>query len=231
MLDDLHAADPSSLLLLQFLVRDLRSAPLVVIGTYREAEARLSPDVSHTLTQVAREATVLPLRRLDRDEVADFVAQSTGSAPSAEQVGALHQRTEGNPLFLRELLRLQRATVGEPEGIREVVRARLALLTAAVRRPLEAAAVLGREFDLDPLAVLAEMTPLELSALLTPAADAGIVEPLEQAGAGASRTCSCAKGSTTIFAPNAARRSIARPPPSWRDASEARRSPSWPITS
>src|SRR5262245_36025349 len=42
VLDDLHAADPSSLLLLQFLVRDLRRGPLLFIGTYRDAEARLS---------------------------------------------------------------------------------------------------------------------------------------------------------------------------------------------
>ena len=64
VLDDLHAADPSSLLLLQFLVRDLRSGALLVVGTYRDAEARLAPDVGRTLALVAREATVLPLRRL-----------------------------------------------------------------------------------------------------------------------------------------------------------------------
>jgi hypothetical protein len=75
-------------------------------GTYRDAEARLAPEVGRTLTLLAREATVLPLRRLSQREVADFVTQATGAAPSIEQVDAIQRRTEGNPLFLRELMRL-----------------------------------------------------------------------------------------------------------------------------
>ena len=190
VLDDLHAADPSSLLLLQFLVRDLRSGALLVVGTYRDAEARLAPEVGRTLTLVAREATVLPLRRLHQREVADFVAQATGAAPSVDQVEAIHRRTEGNPLFLRELLRLPGASARQPEGIREVVRARLSLLTPDVRLILGAAAVLGREFSLDPLVEIvralevktfaAEMLEFDVSTLLQRAADVGIVEPLEQ---------------------------------------------------
>ena len=130
VLDDLHATDPSSLLLLQFLVRDLRSSALLVVGAYRDAEARLAPEVGRTLTLVAREATMLPLRRLSQGEVAEFVMQATGAAPSHDQVDAIQRRTEGNPLFLRELLRLPWMTSGwQPEGIREVVRARLSLLT------------------------------------------------------------------------------------------------------
>ncbi|MCC6995151.1 MAG: AAA family ATPase [Deltaproteobacteria bacterium] len=182
VLDDLHAADPSSLLLLHFLVRDLRAGPLLVVGTYRDAEARLAPDVGRTLAQVAREATLLPLGRLARDEVGEYVAQATGARPSPERVEELHQRSEGNPLFLRELLRLQGATARQPEGIREVVRARLALLTPALRHMLEAAAVLGREFEVDVLVSVAAIPEQELSALLLLAADAGIVEPLEPTG-------------------------------------------------
>src|SRR6185295_1599161 len=40
VLDDLHAADEPSLLLLEFLARDLRNAAVLVIGTYREVEAQ-----------------------------------------------------------------------------------------------------------------------------------------------------------------------------------------------
>ena len=190
VLDDLHVADPSSLLLLQFLERDLRSGALLVVGTYRDAEARLAPDVGRTLTLLAREATVLPLRRLSQREVADFVTQATGAAPSVDQVDVIQRRTEGNPLFLRELLRLPGTSARQPEGIREVVRARLALLTPDVRLILGAAAVLGREFAFDPLVEIvrapdgktlaAETSEPDVRALLQRAADAGIVEPLEQ---------------------------------------------------
>ena len=180
VLDDLHAADPSSLQLLHFLVRDLRSAPLMVVGTYREAEVRLAPSMRETLALVAREACMLPLRRLDRSEVADFVAQATGVSASAERVLALHDQTEGNPLFLRELLQLRGPLGHQPDGIREVVRARVSLLTPVVRSVLEAAAVVGREFGAEQLAAVAGAPEPEVRSWMAPAAEAGIVEPLPQ---------------------------------------------------
>jgi hypothetical protein len=183
VLDDLHAADPSSLMLLQFLVRDLRARPLLVVGTFREAEARSAPEVRALLRQLGREACVLPLRRLDRGDVADFVAQSTGSAPPAAQLEALHRLTEGNPLFLRELLQLQTLPAALPEGIREVVRARLSLLSPEQRTVLEPAAVLGREFDSSTLARVAGLAESDLAARLAPAADAAIIEPLAEPAA------------------------------------------------
>jgi tetratricopeptide (TPR) repeat protein len=184
VLDDLHATDPSTLLLLEFLARDLRSTALLVVALWRDAEARLAPQIGPLLARVAREATVLPLHRLDEGEVAEFVARWTGAAPSPDQVRALHQRTEGNPLFLHELLRTPSS--GPSDGIREVVRQRLALLGAEVRRAIDAAAVLGRDFAVDPLlAVLrsgAAAPADDPVPLLMPAANAGVVEPTDQLG-------------------------------------------------
>jgi hypothetical protein len=178
VLDDLHAADPSSLQLLHFLVRDLRSRPVMVVGTYREAEARLDPEISPLLAQIAREAMRIELRRLDREEVAEFATLTLGARPTDTRIGLLFQQTEGNPLFLRELLRLHGST--QPtDGIREIVRARLALLTPETRRVLEAAAVLGREFSVAPLAALAATSELEARARIEPAANAAIVESLD----------------------------------------------------
>ncbi|MEO8179928.1 MAG: AAA family ATPase [Deltaproteobacteria bacterium] len=181
VLDDLHAADLPSLLLLQFLVRDSSSRPLLVIGTYREAEARLAPETAQALTQLSREATVLPLRRLDRAQVAAYLARATGMPPSAERLELMHRQTEGNPLFLRELLSLQTAAFRPPESIRELLRARLSLLTPQVRSLLELAAVLGREFEPALLAEAAGASQQELWALLGPAEAAAIIEPLEHA--------------------------------------------------
>jgi tetratricopeptide (TPR) repeat protein len=177
VLDDLHAADPSSLQLLQFLVRDLRARQLMVVGTYRDAEARLQPEVRSLLAQISREACVMPLARLARGEVAQFVAQATGSDPDDARVDELLAQTEGNPLFLRELLQLH-GTQAPAEGIREVVRARLSLLSRESRALLEAAAVLGREFAAAPLSSVAAVSEVEARALVEPAAHAGIVEPL-----------------------------------------------------
>jgi tetratricopeptide (TPR) repeat protein len=181
ILDDLHAADPSSLLLLQFLVRDAPRGAVLIIGTYRDAEARMSRETSAALTQIAREANVLPLRRLDRAEVAEYLAAVSGSSPTPLRIDAVHKQTEGNPLFLRELLRLDATAGRQPEGIREVIRARLALLPPAVREALETASVLGREFELATLAQMTESTETALTALLVPAFDASILERLEGA--------------------------------------------------
>ena len=180
ILDDLHAADPSSLELLHFVVRDLRSRPLMVIATHRDAEARLTPEIRPLLARIAREARVLPLRRLERSEVAEFVAQATGAEPAVDRVDGLYLETEGNPLFLRELLQLHGPHAARAEGIREVVRARLSLMPAASRVVLEAAAVLGREFSIGPVAAIAGLSELDARARIEPAANAGIVEALDE---------------------------------------------------
>jgi hypothetical protein len=180
VLDDLHASDPSSLHLLHFIVRDLRSRPIMVIGTYRDAEARLAAELRPLLAHVAREACVLRLGPLDRGEVAQFVAAAEGSDPARDRVDELYAQTEGNPLFLREVLQLSGAEARRSEGIREVVRARLALIPSASRAALEAAAVLGREFAALPLAAVAGVSELEARALIEPAAHAGVVESLRE---------------------------------------------------
>src|SRR5262245_34487399 len=64
VLDDLHAADEPSLLLLEFLGRELRSAPLLVVGTYREVEVQRHPERARLLNAVARCGHRLPLRGL-----------------------------------------------------------------------------------------------------------------------------------------------------------------------
>jgi tetratricopeptide (TPR) repeat protein len=180
VLDDLHAADASSLQLLHFIARDLRSRPLMILGTYRQEEARLRPEIGALLARVAREASVLPLRRWDKSEVALFVERVTGRDPSADRVDELHRQTEGNPLFLRELLQLSSTDARHSDGIQQVLRARLSLLPHDSRILLEVAAVLGRDFFARPLAAVAGVPEVEARALLEPAAHAGIVEALDR---------------------------------------------------
>jgi len=172
VVDDLHAADPSSLSLLHFLVRDLRATPLLVIGTYREAEVRLAPEAGRTLALIAREATMLPLQRLHRGEIAELAGPS-----AADRIETIYRRSEGNPLFVHELLKLRGDAVRPPESIREVVRARLALLGAPARDVLTAASVLGRELDLATITVFAAAP----QAALAEACELGILEPLDSA--------------------------------------------------
>ena len=157
--EDLHAADEASLLLLQFLARELRGARLLVVGTYRDVAADHPHGVGDAVGQLVREGQLLSLRGLGRDDVKDLLEVLSGVVPSDPQVVAVYERTEGNPLFVREVVRLlatettpQRPGPGGvpiPGSVRAVIGRRLAPLSSDAVQVLSAAAVVGREFGLE----------------------------------------------------------------------------------
>jgi class 3 adenylate cyclase/tetratricopeptide (TPR) repeat protein len=175
ILEDLHWADRTSLLLLQFLVRQLGAARLLVIGTYRDVDLDRRHPLANVLGELRRERAYdrVLLRGLSPEAVAALVAAAAGRAlGSAERAltAALHRETEGNPFFLHEVLRhlveSGRIAVRDgrwegpvalpeeldiPEGIREVIGRRLSRLSEACNRTLGHAAVLGQEFEFDVL--------------------------------------------------------------------------------
>src|SRR5215475_11826239 len=181
VLDDLHAADGPSLLLLQFLARDLRGVRLLVVGTFRDADAGRPPGLGDAVGQLVREGQLLHLRGLGREAVKALIEALSGVVPSEGKVAAVHEATEGNPLFVREAVRLLAAQapaersgrpgVPIPGSVRAVIERRLAPLSAGAVQVLSAAAVVGREFDL---------------ALVGPASDLpveGVLDALSQAAA------------------------------------------------
>ena len=149
ILDDLHAADLPSLSLLQLVVRAARGAHLAIIGTYRDAEARGNAAIAAALAKIARAGEVIDVGRLSVTAVSEWLAQT---APG-EDAREVHGVTEGNPLFVTELLRM-RAGGGPartPDGIRAVIDEHLARLPGDARAVLEVAAVLGRAIALAEL--------------------------------------------------------------------------------
>lgn len=181
VLDDLHAADQSSLLLLHFVARELRTMPVLVIGTYRDVEARLSPEAGQLLARAGREARTLGLRRLDSDEVASFVRQ-TATGASDETVRSIFQATQGNPLFVDEVVRAlvvsgadNRVGAAVPFGVREAIRQHLALLSEDVRQVLEVAAVVGTDFALPVVAAASARSPGQIATAFEEAMAAGVL--------------------------------------------------------
>jgi predicted ATPase len=179
ILDDLHWADIPSLLLLQFLAREVRDSRLLVIGTYRDAEVGRAHPLSAALGTLTRESQCVVLGNLDAREVGRLIEGTTGVKPAAGLVKVVHEKTEGNPFFVGEVVRLLAADArslsaeGEtarglstPHGVREAVRRRLGRLSSACQRLLAVAAVIGREFTLDLLArvggesISSDTTPL-----------------------------------------------------------------------
>src|SRR5882762_5969300 len=80
VLDDLHAADPSSLSLLHFIARDLRDSRILIVATCRDQEMRLSADRGDIFARIAREATYLPLGRFGSDDLRELTALRLGTA-------------------------------------------------------------------------------------------------------------------------------------------------------
>jgi hypothetical protein len=165
LLDDLHAADPSSLELAEFVARQVRDGRLYFVGSHRDVEARLTPEVDRSLARLGRFGDVHALSRLDLADVQALAAEETGNSDQ-ESARMIHAATEGNPFFVRELLRLSSARGaaerGVPAGVRAVLRERLALLAPATVALLQAAAVVGREFALVVAADVAGVTPAAL---------------------------------------------------------------------
>jgi len=182
ILDDLHAADAPSLLLLLLLTRQLRGSRILVVGAYREAEARLSPEVPPLLAKIAREADVLPLPRLGPQDVAAWVEASGGGAGVATEIFRL---TEGHPLFVVEALRLgPRGAAPEwlPAGLGAVLDEHLGRLSPRTRAVLEIAAVLGRDFATADVAATGG-TGLDLvHEALGEAAATSVVQPTGELG-------------------------------------------------
>jgi DNA-binding SARP family transcriptional activator len=107
VLDDLHAADEPSLLLLRFLAGELAEMPVVVVGTYREDEAAEDEAVSARLSELRRlPSRHLRLGGLAAEHVATYIELATGVTPPASLVEAIRTQTKGNPLFVGEVVRL-----------------------------------------------------------------------------------------------------------------------------
>jgi DNA-binding winged helix-turn-helix (wHTH) protein/tetratricopeptide (TPR) repeat protein len=190
LLDDLHRADGSSLLLLRHVARELGDTRALILGTYRPAEA--GEPLMRLLGELHPAGTRFALPGLSRQEVGRLVREVSGLEPSPELADALLARTGGNPLFVEEITRalasdgsfgapdaVDRAERAAPEGVRQVILSRVARLPTPGRTALEAAAVIGREFDLPILErTCPALDAAKLSAAVQAAVDAGIAAPV-----------------------------------------------------
>lgn len=196
--DDIHWADKPSLLLLDFLSRQLRDARVLVVCTYRDIELGRQHPLAQSLATIIREPNTrrVLLRGLTHADVARYIKLTIGSDPPESLVGAIQTETEGNPFFIIETVRLL-ASEGRlkdggqsswshtiPQGVKEVIGRRLDTLSQACNRMLTLASVLGREFDLPTIEILAAESPEDLLEALDEAVAARV---LNQAPAGGYR--------------------------------------------
>src|SRR5262249_53885277 len=187
VLDDLNAADAPSLLLLQFAAAGLADARILLVCTYRDIDLASGDPLAVSVRELARHGLTrrLHLGGLRERDVARFIELTTGVVPPAGLVGVVHTETEGNPLFVGEVVRLladegRLETVASepswrlriPQSIRDVIERRLARLSEECNQALTFASVIGREFGLDALERFANLAPEELLEVLDLAMEA-----------------------------------------------------------
>lgn len=161
VLDDLHRADGDTLDLLTALLTGPRPAtgPVLIIGTYRATE--ISPELTAALARAAGlEPTREYLAGLPASATDELAGAVIGAALDPATARLIHDRSGGNPFFVRELAQLyasegEAALAAVPPGVRDVIRHRLAQLPTQTRTVLRQAAVLGRDLDPEVLSALA----------------------------------------------------------------------------
>ena len=187
--EDLQWADGSTRDLLLFLARNVRSARLLLLLTCRTDDLPPGHPFPAFAAELERGANVrrVELTGLARGEVAEQAAATLGRPLPAAAVDRLYARTEGNPLFLEELLAtvdpdadervLVDADVPLPPRLRDALSVRLGALSPDARRLAGLAAVAGRHGDAHALETLWRVGPDRLEAALRETIDAGVLAP------------------------------------------------------
>jgi class 3 adenylate cyclase/tetratricopeptide (TPR) repeat protein len=188
VLDDLQWAARPTLLLLRHVLRSAEpAARLLVLCTYRDTEVGRAHPLSELLVELRRLDSVdrISLSGLAQPAVVAFLARAAGQELGDERdalARVVHRETEGNPLFVQEVVRHLTETgairrlegrwtteqplerLGIPEGVRDVIGRRLSRLSPAANHVLSLGAVAGEEFELP---VLQRAGGLEEEALLS----------------------------------------------------------------
>jgi predicted ATPase/DNA-binding winged helix-turn-helix (wHTH) protein len=171
VLEDLQWSDYSTLDLLSSLAQRRGPARLLLLGTYRSADVIVSGHPLRALKQglyMHGQCEELPLGFLTAAEVTQYLAARFPQQQFPPELGRIiHQRTEGNPLFMVNVVdywvsqgvlveadgqwklaaRVEDITVGVPESLRRMIEKQLERLTPEERRMVEAASVVGGEFS------------------------------------------------------------------------------------
>ena len=169
VVEDIHWADGATIYLVRHLARRIREArlPMLLLLTYREADAAETCCLEELLLDLNRErlALHLRLRRFDRAQTRQVLATMFGQEIGPEFADSIYDQTEGNLFFIEEMCKAliesgeiyreaghwqRRATVRDlhlPQSVRATIQARVGRLPEPAQEALRMAAIIGREFD------------------------------------------------------------------------------------
>ncbi|MBV9460630.1 MAG: AAA family ATPase, partial [Bradyrhizobium sp.] len=191
VLDDLHAADPTTLMLLVALARQVRGMRATVVGIYRSGQVRRQTELATLISAAEREGTVFLLRGFGPADIQEFLERAWGMPATKALVDQLSEITEGNVFFLHEVVRqitadgpierntpINRGRLGVTRGVRDFIKTIMRTLPEETRKALDLASVIGREFALDTLVAASALPAEELESHLEHASSFELVDEL-----------------------------------------------------
>lgn len=191
--DDIQHADRGSAALLEAIVAEVHRLPVLIVATFRDGDGQSKVIGGRPVPPLASvpQAERIVLRGIDELECVQLCRELSGWVPDTSITRRLHRQTEGNPLFIRQIVQTlvdqgyikdgianipSRLTV--PEGMSEAILTLFERATSKCQRTLERAAILGRRFNLQ---VLERLDPDFEPCFLDEAAKLGLVEPVDSA--------------------------------------------------
>jgi hypothetical protein len=181
LLEDLHWSDVSTLDLIAAIARRTEPTHLLILGTYRQVEV-LARD--HPLLAIKEELELhqqcleLRLKPLNEENVASYLDlrfPNNGATQLSGLAPAIYQRSEGNPLFMVNVVnylvaqgsQLDASKLETPRNIRQMIERNLRRLDADEQAVLEAASVAGAEFSAAAVAAALQRPMIEVEACCT----------------------------------------------------------------
>lgn len=185
-IEDAHWADSASLALLHYVARAINNSErILVLATFRSEELTADAEghphpLAETMRLMRREElfTEIMLSSLNQASVSKMAESMVGGSLQQELAGKLTTESRGNPLFVVESLRMLyerkslilendewRLAIDElaiPNKIKDIILRRLACLKYVQRRVLDAASVIGEEFDVELLSTVLEQDVLDV---------------------------------------------------------------------
>ncbi|NEE03550.1 helix-turn-helix transcriptional regulator [Phytoactinopolyspora halotolerans] len=179
VLEDIHWADRSTNDLLRFVVRALRAARVLIVCTFRGDEVGRFHKLRPVLAELERLRNVqrIELSRLTRPEVADLLSRLLGRQPEPSVVVRIHERSEGNPFIIEELVSAGADTSYDvlPDSLRDVLLVRGEQLAEPAQEVLRLLAIGGNRVEHALLAAVADLEATALDRALREALSVGVI--------------------------------------------------------
>ncbi len=181
-LDDLHWIDRASAQILMYMTYKLGSAPVLFVCTYRPEDIDENKQIKEIIHQMitiypnVSQMELSPLGKKSTERMIKGVLQ-TKEVPS-KYVEFVHEKTEGNPLFTREIVKhmveegivrpdddvypSRKSVIDVPEIIKDVLERRIDRLSGEAKKVLDIGSVFGDEVDYKVLSEVVDLDQFDL---------------------------------------------------------------------